>query len=144
MKLDALYELSRDQALTATGVSTNDIDFKMDRDMGRGNQMVVAIVPSVAADVSNADETYTFSLLTDNDVAFGSPTTIMSTTIAGALLKVGATHVLPLPLSNERYLRLAVTLGGTTPSITFSAYLMQQNDLDAGSDKIYYASGYEV
>lgn len=144
MMLDALYQLSNAQALTATGASTNTIDFGVDRDMGRGEPMVVIIVPTVAADFTTGDETYAFALQTDDNDSFSSATTLVSSSILATNLTVGALNVIPLPLSNERYLRLNVTLAGTTPSITFDAYLMPQKDVDSGSGKIYYASGYEV
>ena len=38
----------------------------------------------------------------------------------------GTRYVLPIPSANERYLRGTFTLGGTTPSVTYSAWVTSQ------------------
>lgn len=142
MKLDKEYEFSDAQALTATANSTNVIDLGVDRDIGVGEPMCVMISVGVAADTASANETYQFQLETDDNVSFSSATVIADRTIAKESLTAGSVHILPIGHANERYLRVAYTLGGTTPSITVDAYLMPMKDAQANST--YYASGYTI
>lgn len=125
MYVDTLLELSDAQALTATGNTTNTIDLGGDKDVGRGQTLYLVLSLDVAADGANADETYVFTLTTDDNTGFSSPTTIITHTINRGTA-AGARWTLPLPYNNERYLRGTMTLGGTTPSITFTAHITDQ------------------
>ena len=130
MFLDVLLMFSDAQALTVTAVSTNVIDQGLDRNLGRGEPLGVMITVDVAADVADANETYQFDLETDDNEAFGSATVLVSRVIGRALLTAGSTHVLPVPLDAERYLRLNYTLGGSTPLITVTAHLQPWHTID--------------
>jgi len=57
MYIDAQGLFSDAQALTATAASTNIVDLGSDRNIGVGEEMVVAIFLDVAADDGDADET---------------------------------------------------------------------------------------
>lgn len=144
MFVDAKLQLSDDQALTATAASTNVIDLGIDRDIGRGEPMCAVITVTTAADTANADETYSFALETDDNDSFSSATVLATYAPAAATLAAGYQFIIPLAHENERYLRLNYTLGGTTPSVTVSAYLSPQNFVDSGSGKVYYDGGYTV
>lgn len=127
MYIDSLLEFSRAQALSASGASTNIIDLGSDRDIGPGRPLWVVVSPSVAADNTTGDETYSIALQTDDNAAFSSPTTIATVAPAAAALTAGSRFVIGMPFANERYLRLNYTLGGTTPSVTLNAFLTDQD-----------------
>ncbi len=126
MLIDSRLEFSNAQALTASAASTNVVDLGQDRDIGPGRPLWVVITVDVAADSTTGDETYAIALETDDNAGFSSATTLLSRTIAAADLFLGSQHVIPVTLTNERYLRLAYSLGGTTPSLTVNAWLTDQ------------------
>jgi len=141
MFVDAQLQFSAAQALTVTAASTNVIDTgvnfagtEVDRNVGIGEPMNVLICVIVAADVADGNETYQFDLQTDTVVGFGSAVVLVSRIIARALLTAGSIWSIPVPADwpqIKRYLRMNYTLGGTTPTITVSAFLqpmsMMQN-----------------
>lgn len=122
MIIDKELEFSDGQALTSTAASTNLIDLGVDRDIGVGHPMWVIMQLDVAADAGNADETYSVAVQTDDNSGFSSATTLGTITITRGDA-AGTQYVFALPLANERYLRLNYTLGGTSPSVTVSAWL---------------------
>lgn len=125
--------LSSSQALTATALSTDKKDFGGDFDMGAGEAACVVVKIEVAADYTSANETYQFDLVTDDNSSFSSPVTLLSTgAINGNLLPVGREIVLPLPNQNEQYLAVNYVLGGTTPTVTVSAYFALLKDANRG------------
>lgn len=129
MYIDAQNLLSDSQAFTASGASTNYIDLSSDRDIGVGEPLAVVITVEVAADVASTDETYAFAVQADDNSSFSSPRDVISrsftTAQATTELAINKKVVFLLPADDltERYLRLYATLGGTTPSITISAWL---------------------
>lgn len=123
--------LSDAQAITADAASTNIRDFGGDFDIGRGEPMAVVVQIDVAADITTGDETYTFVLQTDDNSGFASPTDIMSRTIAASGLTAGSRFLLPLTLGNERYLRVFYDVGGTTPTMTVTAFLQPMSMIDS-------------
>jgi len=141
MILDSLLKFSDAQALTATADSTNVIDLSNDRDIGIGEPMAVVITVGVAADFTTTDETYQFQLETDDNAAMTSSTVIGDVTVAAANLTAGDKVVIPLGHSNERYLQVLYTLGGTTPSVTVDAFLQPLSMIDG---TVTYASGYSI
>ncbi|MBF0589019.1 MAG: hypothetical protein HQL53_07830 [Magnetococcales bacterium] len=126
MFIDKNLELADGQALTASAASTNVIDLGSDRDIGAGTPMYVVLQVDTAADGTTTDETYQFDIQTDDNVSFSSAGSLFSRTISYGDLTAGAQFVFPMPHDNERYLRLYSTLGGTTPSVTISAWLTDQ------------------
>jgi len=124
--LDSLLQFSDAQALAATGASTNVIDLGSDRDIGPGRPMWVVVAVNVAADHTTGDETYKVDLQTADDAAFGTPKVIASLSPAAADLAAGARFVIGMPFANQRYLRLNYTLAGTSPSVTLTAWLTDQ------------------
>lgn len=132
MIIDQQNEFSSDQALTVTAPSTNIIDLSEFREIAEGEAMGILISVGVAADFTTGDESYQVVLQTDDNIPFGSPTTVMSQVLTAAQLALGA-HIF-LPISNlvlmEQYLRLNFVLGGTTPSVTLSAALQPKAMVD--------------
>ena len=141
MILDSLLRFSAAQALTATADSTNVIDLSNDRDIGIGEPVGIVITVGVTADITTGDETYQFQLETDDNAAMTSSTIIGDVTVAAAALTAGDKVVIPLGHSNERYLQVVYTLGGTTPSVTVDAFLQPLSMIDG---YVTYASGYSV
>ncbi|GAB5471749.1 MAG: phage protein [Rhodospirillales bacterium] len=126
MLIDSRLVFSDAQALTASAASTDRVDLGQDRDIGPGRTLYLVIAVQEAADATTGNETYSFALQTDSSAGFGSATTLVSRSISAAELTAGSQHVLPMTLTNERYLRLYYTLGGTTPSVTVTAWLTDQ------------------
>lgn len=132
MFLDALQLYSDAQALTATAVSTNVIDHRQDRNLGIGEPLMVVVTVDVA--LAGTSPTFAVTLQTDDNEAFSSPTTV-ATSATQTSAAAGSKLVLfvPADLVIERYTRLSYTLGGTTPSITVTAFLtlasMVQNNV---------------
>jgi hypothetical protein len=88
---------------------------------GGGGVPMQAIVNYSAGDFTTGDESYTFkvqdspdnSAWTDRSPAVVAPVTVAA---PSGVISVGA-------FIQQRYVRLVATLGGTTPSITYSANL---------------------
>lgn len=135
---DDIYSSS--VALTATAASTNYKDFGGDFDKGPGVTRGVVIVVEVAADYASANETYKFDFETDDNTSFSSATVLATTgTLNGNTLTAGTKLFLPLGNTNERYTRVNVTLAGTTPAITYSAYFGFADEVISGG--VIYDSG---
>lgn len=122
---------SEAQALTTTAASTNIIDLgapgtvlgapvARDQDVGKGRPIQIYAGLDVAA--GGTSPTISAALQADNDVAFGSATTIQTapTITDGAAGARIALFVLPEGVS-ERYIRINYTTGGTTPTHTVTA-----------------------
>lgn len=126
MIFDKQSMFSDAQAITATAASTNVIDLgvagtpqhakkAITQDVGRGRQ-----IPIRAQVVENFNTltSLTIAIQVDNDVAFGSPKTLVSVVVPRASLVAG--YVLPvqyIPLgADERYMRMLYTVTGTAPT----------------------------
>ena len=103
-----------DSAGTATVVSTNIIDLGNDDSKvqalnEKGGQLLVQVTESFVGGTSVA-----VTLQSDDDEAFGSPTTVVSSAAIGAsTLVAGYQFKLALPPINEQYLRLSYAVVGT-------------------------------
>lgn len=132
MIADAQMQLSSAQALTATADSTNILDLSKARGIGVGEEMAVVITLDVAADATDGDETYT-AVLKVASSAGGSYTQYGQTVTITRGDAAGKQYVLPLPkdfLDNE-FAKLVYTLGGTTPSVTVTAFLVPMKSIQA-------------
>jgi hypothetical protein len=108
MILDKTLLFSDAQAITVDAVSTNVIDLGVDRDLGQSD-IDVFVQVSTAFDSAGEAATLVITLQTDNDEAFGSPTTLYQTGVIteAALAVVGYNPFkIKLPQTTERYLRL--------------------------------------
>ncbi|HEY0836499.1 MAG TPA: hypothetical protein VGE72_21500 [Azospirillum sp.] len=127
MIIDKRLELSDAQAVTADARSTNVIDLGTVRQIGAGTPLWLVFSVDVAADATTGDETYTFQLHTDDNASFSSATTLESRTIAAATLVAGYQFSMAIPNTGmERYLSAYYDVGGTTPTITVSCWLTDQ------------------
>lgn len=141
MYVDKELKVSDGQALTATAASTDLIDLSV-ANIDRGKAMAMHISLDVAADDTTGDETYSVALQTDSDSGFGSAVELGTATITRGDA-AGSKYVINLPSdgSSDRYLRLNYTLGGTTPTVTVTAFLAPVDAFD-GND--LYANGYTI
>ena len=138
MFLDSQLQFSDDQALTATAVSTNIVPLDAVQQIGIGEPIAAVITVGVA--LAGTSPTLQVDLETDDDSGFGSATTVTGSGTFTALA-VGDKIVLPLGFSNEQYLRLNYTLGGTAPTVTVDAYLTPLSMIDGN---VVYPDGYDI
>ena len=127
---DGECQLSASQAVTTDAVSTNAYDLgAAGIDIGTGEPLVVDVNVEVAADHTTGDETYTFELIQSAAVGLGTPDVLDSRTIAAATLVAGYTFQLAVPPGavSKRYLGVNYNTGGTTPSITVSAFVQPRS-----------------
>lgn len=132
MILDAQNSFSRNQAVSGAGASasTDSIDFgALNRQMGVGGDLYIVLNVKVAA--GGTTPTLAVGVQVDDNSAFSSPATILSTqTFAAAALGAGAQIVIPMPVTGfEQYMRLNYTLGGTSPTITLDAHIVTSAQL---------------
>lgn len=142
MYIDKQLLFSDSQALTATAVSTNVVDLGVDGNVGIGEPMAVYFGVEVAADDANADETYVAEIQASSDEAFTSPVALGSLTIAaGAAAGTKYAVLLPADGRADQYIRVSYTLGGTTPSVTLSAFMIPANMIQ---NDVYYADAITI
>lgn len=125
MYIDSQLLFSDAQAVSADAGSTNVVDLGIARNLFDGEPMAVVLSVDVAADGTTTDETYEFQIETDDNAAFSSATDLLAHSIGYASLTAGSMHVLPIPVGAavERYLRVYYNVGGTSPSVTVTAFL---------------------
>ncbi len=141
--LDRENAFSQSQALTGTTLvpSTDIIDLSSIRQVGAGNGEPILLVNFEAAP-GGTTPTMTLALQTDDNAAFSSATTVITYLSAVAASAFGAStqYQFPLPRTGlERFIRVAYTMGGTSPTSTVSAHLM----VDA-QDDVKYPGGFTV
>ena len=79
---------------------------------GGGGRPMQAIVPVTAFDFTTGDETYSFTLQESSDNS-------SFTTISPSVSATAVTTYVVKGFVTQRYVRLVLTAGGTTPSITY-------------------------
>lgn len=134
MILDAQLQVSDAQALTATAVSTNTIDnVNASNDPSLGEPLVLAVAVDVAADFTTADETYEIQLIQSANANLSSHDVLASMVVLASALTAGSKHYLSMPVGSvsKRYLGARYVLGGTTPSVTLTAFLQPQSMIEA-------------
>ena len=142
MIIDQQLQYSYQQALTASGLSSNAVDHGSARNLGVGEELCV-VVTVIVAPVSTG--TYTATLQTSANQAGGNvsgATSLVVITIP-ATSAIGARFIIPIAADGGvlRYTQVYYTLGGTNPAITVTAELqpvkMVQNDY-------YFPRGYVI
>ena len=84
---------------------------------GGPGQAMAAVIQATALDLTTTDETYAFIIQESADNA-----TWVTISASVALTAVGA-KAIPVFIS-QRYVRAKLDVGGTTPSITYSAWMV--------------------
>jgi hypothetical protein len=115
------------QAFTATAVSGSSIDVGgANRDLATGEPIELVATVTVAGDRTTGDETYTLEAIqADNDVLTTNVEVLASRPLrAASELAVGSQIRLPIPGGSitRRYIGARMTLAGTTPTITVTAF----------------------
>jgi hypothetical protein len=126
MYIDSRLQVSRQQAITANAASTDTIDFGSDRDVGPGEPLWLVLASRAAP--GGTSPTLAVAVQTDDNSAFSSAATLVtSPTFAAADLALGKMQIIPMPMTNERHLRLNYTVGGTSPTFSLDAWLTNQD-----------------
>ena len=125
MLIDSRLEFSAGQTLAATGDSTNSVDVGDPDQIGRGRPLWLVVQLTDIAKGSAGNETYSMVIESDDNDAFSSATNIASLTIP-RLAPAGTRYVVGFPFTNEQYLQLTFTLGGTDPNLKYKAWLTDQ------------------
>ena len=120
-------------AVTATGtespISLDASGLAYWQDDGMTFEHMAVVVDVTSIDTANGDETYQFEVEVADDQAF--TTNVVS---VGTLAGVNATGVYVIVLSRDnlnqlaktaKYMRMKHTLGGTTPSADYTAWVAQ-------------------
>lgn len=126
MIIDAQNLLWDAAALTATAYSTNAIDLgAANKDISVGEPLCLVLQVDVAADGTTTDETYAFAVIQSANSNLSSEDTLISRTLTYAQLTAGSIFIIPLPAGSvtKRYIGAKATLGGTTPSVTVTAFI---------------------
>lgn len=131
MIFDRLNQFSGAQALTATALSTDVIDTfpmvgnpNLVQNLGGIGSLFLVVQVTTAA--GGTTPTLAVTLESDSTANLATSPTVhfSSGTIAAAGLGVGTLLVIQLPIgSYERFLGLRYTLGGTTPTVSVTAFL---------------------
>lgn len=136
------------QALTATAVSTDAIALgTAGLDIAAGEPMGFTFQVDVAADFTSTNETYEFQIVTAtaSDLTTGQDI-ISSEAIVATALTAGTKFTLPVPLgliaSTATHIGVRYLLGGTTPTITMTAFL--QPIAQVQSSRAPFRSGFTV
>lgn len=141
--IDTLNRFANALAVTASGDATNVIDGRATLSQFNGKPMVAVIKIDVAADTASGNETYAFSVTTDDNASLTSDTTVATKTIAGSALTANSLHVIDIPENTnlEQYIGFVHTLGGTTPSVTYTAWLAEKRSL---TNLVKFPNGYDA
>jgi len=143
MILDAQLLFDEAAQHLTTEASTNIVDLSIARDIGSGEDLYFVILVSTAFTDGGSDSTQSITLETDNDSAFGSPTTAAQTVgTFAALSAVGTRLVVKLQPEkiNERYMRVKYTVAnGDLTTGNFTAFLCK--DVDRA---VAYAHSYVI
>ena len=108
--------LLQDTVTKTASFNSDGLDLGSGYSPGGPGQRMVAVIAVVSAEDGDGNETYSFTLQqSDDDSSYAACGTAVSATDAGVVLARGVV--------TKRYVRLALTAGGTTPAIAYKAWL---------------------
>lgn len=126
--IDALLSLSDSQALTVTANSTNVVDTgSANARLGAGRPLWLVVVCEVA--MGGTSPTLDIDVESDDNDSLSSPTDIGSYPQITSMA-VGDRIAIALPSTHQRYIGVEYTMGGTSPTVTLSAYITDQEPED--------------
>lgn len=124
-----------DQVVTVDVVSDKCVDLgAAGVDKTVNTPMCYEIIPKVDAGGDVVATSYKFSAIEDDAATLATPLVLSSITVAGSVIKNGVPIVLPLPKGcmTLRYQGIDVDVtGGTNPTVTFDAYLVPMDGVQA-------------
>lgn len=126
MYVDKLTLLWDATALSADAVSSSYDTGAAGNDISIGEPLVAVLQVDVAADYTSSNETYRFDVIQDTAADLATAVDILASyIIAYSLLTAGALLVLPIPQGRitKRYIGLSFDGGGTTPTVTVTAWI---------------------
>lgn len=135
MFIDVLNRYWNAQALAADG-NSDIIDHGVDRNLGIGEPMVIAILLTADADDTDGDETYVVNLTTDDAEGFGTKSTVASVNIPRGSV-AGTMFFINIPPNGaiKRYTRLEMDMGGASPAgVSLTAWLTKLDMVEARAD----------
>lgn len=130
----------KEAVATAVVVSTDVYDFvKAGTDQSIGRMLAALFVPTIAA---TGGATYTLEVIQSTVAGMTSPDVIATRVATAAELKVDALISLPIPQGSisKEFIAFRVTpVGGTTPTVTLSAYLVPLDEIPVNKQfaKVY-------
>lgn len=107
-------------------VATNGMDPSI------GRQFSALFVPTVAAAGSVVATSYTLEVLQSTVSAMTSPDIIATRSVAGTAMTVDSAFEVPIPQGSisKEFIAFRVTaVGGTSPTVTLSAYLVPSDEI---------------
>jgi len=131
MIMDALNLFSDSQDVhTATVISSNVLDLGESRNIGVGENLYLSITVDEA--LTNTG-TVTPTILVDDDVAFGSATTIITLPALSSASTIGKKYFYRIPsdgelLTDSRYMAVYYTKGGTVDAGHVTTALVHRID----------------
>lgn len=137
--LDAQQELSKGHTLTATGNSQESLDFGADRNVGVGEPLAVFF--KVGAIAGGGVYTAAIETADDDDFTGADVATVGTITINSANANTAYVQYLPKDNTVKRFLRLRLTIGGSSPSINYDAYLVPASTVHAWTS---YPANYTI
>lgn len=149
MRLDKELTFSDAQAVTVSGVSTNVINLGGAFNLGVGREMALEVTLGTIAKGSDADETYTIDLETDDNEGITSASGVGSQPVitiprlspAGTKFSFVLPKSLVAGMTNEQFLRLRYKTTGTNPAVTLDARLVPADHIGNAPT---YASGFSI
>lgn len=120
------------QALSADANLTDSIPITTARKIFQGEPLCCFIQVGVAADATTGDETYEFEVHTDDNAALSSSVELIARAIPRASLTLNSIHSIPVPMEAvlETFIGMKFDGGGTTPTVTVTAWLGMQKDAE--------------
>jgi len=111
MMLDNFNMFADAVAVTVSAQVGDVIDLGVDRDIGVGDPLELFLAVDTLFTADGAG-TLTIALQTDNDEAFGTPTTLFTTAAIGKATLVAGYELakIKVPMTTERYLRIYATV----------------------------------
>lgn len=135
--IDQRLLLARRQRVNATA-TLDSIDLGSSGDIGPGEPLYFVVQVFEALNGADSDETYSFALQQSASRTFASGVTDVVTVAGKRGDKAGEQYAKFIPYgTKERYLRLRVTIGGTTPDGKITAYVTCEAPALRPKDTIY-------